>query len=68
MPFHRPRKPTYLDQLFNSILDVNKQLQQARTERERDFFTKKIQDLEMLRRTSPPGRWSAIAAPVVCRR
>ena len=42
MPIRRPRKPTYLDQLFNSILDVNKQLQQARTKRERDFFTKKI--------------------------
>ena len=49
MPTSRRRKPSHLNQLLDSILDVNAQLQHARTEVERDFFKKELRDLEMLR-------------------
>lgn len=41
MPTSRLRKPSYLNRLLDSILDVNAQLHKARTEEERDFCNKK---------------------------
>jgi hypothetical protein len=38
----RPRKLTYRDQLFYSIVDVNARLSQARTEEEREVSTKRF--------------------------
>ena len=38
-----------IDQLFNSILEVNAQRSQARTKEERDHLDQKIPELQMLR-------------------
>ena len=49
MPTSRLRKPSYLNRLLDSTLDVNAQLHKARTEEERDFCNKKLRELEMQR-------------------